>query len=404
MLNLIKIRQKFDATCIENVREAIIKELEGLQLGLPAGSRIAITAGSRGIDRIPEVIKAVVDYVRQKGCEPFIVPAMGSHGGATAEGQTKVLKELGITAETVGAPILASMDTVVIGAIDTSECSGVTGGKLDIHMDKHAWNADGIIVVNRVKPHTSFHSSVESGMLKMMVIGLGKETQAKNIHSYGTKGLRMLLAPAAKVVLSTGKILAAVGIVENAHDRISTIKAFKPEDMEAGEAVLLETARENMPRLPVDKLDVLIIDEIGKNISGTGMDTNIVGRIRIEGESEPLHPKIGRIVVLGLSQATNGNAYGMGLADFTTKKLVGAIDYKSTYANVIATTFVERAKIPVIAEDEDEAVALAIQTCGAEDASSARVVRIKNTLQLEEIEVSQSVLDLVADKVEILQE
>lgn len=402
MLNLIKIRQKFDSTNIENVRAAVLQELEGLNLNLSAGSRIAITAGSRGIDRIPEIIKAVVDFVRHNNCEPFIVPAMGSHGGATAEGQTKMLKELGITEETVGAPVFASMDTVVIGSIDTSECSGNPGERLDIHMDRYAWEADGIIVVNRVKPHTSFHSSVESGMLKMMVIGLGKETQARNIHRYGTKGLRMLLAPAAKEVLSTGKILAAVGIVENAHDKISIIKAFRPEGIEAGEAELLEKAHANMPKLPLDELDVLIIDEIGKNISGTGMDTNIVGRIRIEGETEPLHPKIGRIVVLGLSGASNGNAYGMGLADFTTKKLVSEIDYKSTYANVLATTFIERAKIPVIAEDEEEAVALALQTCGAEKISAARVVRIKNTLQLEEVEVSQSVLELISDSVELI--
>jgi hypothetical protein len=399
---LIKVRQSFKNNYIENIGNDVLVELQKVDWKLPAGSRVAITAGSRGIDRIPLVIKAVVDFIREKGCEPFIIPAMGSHGGATAEGQTKVLKELGIMAESVGAPVMASMDTVIVGSIDVSACSGKAGDRLDIHMDRHAWNADGIVVVNRVKPHTSFHSSVESGMLKMMVIGLGKEVQARNIHSFGTKGLRELLAPAARVVLATGKITAAVGIVENAHDRICEIKAFAPEQIEQGESTLLEKARTSMPKLPLDKLDVLIIEEIGKNISGTGMDTNIVGRLRIEGEPEPESPKIGRIAVLGLSEATKGNAYGMGLADFTTRRLVESIDYKSTYANVIATTFVERAKIPVIAESEEEAVVLALQTCGVEDPSRARVIRIKNTLQLEEIEVSQSVLDEIAGRVEVV--
>ena len=399
---LIKVRQSFDSSCIENVGEMVLMELQKLDLKLPAGSKIAITAGSRGIDRIPQVIKTVVDYVRQKGCEPFIVPAMGSHGGATAEGQVKVLEELGITAESVGARIAATMETVIVGSIDVSSCSDKTGEQLDVHMDRNAWNADGIIVINRVKPHTSFHATIESGILKMMVIGLGKEVQARNVHSYGTKGLRKLLEPAARVILATGKVIAAVGILENAHDKISEIKAFPSYSIEQGEAVLLEKARMNMPGLPLNKLDVLIIEEIGKNISGTGMDTNIVGRLRIEGENEPENPKIKRIVVLGLSHGTNGNAYGMGLADFTTRKLADSINYESTYANVIATTFLERAKIPVIAETEEEAISLALQTSGVEDFSRAKVIRIKNTLQLEKIEVSQSVLDEIRDRITVL--
>ena len=264
---------------------------------------------------------------------------------------------------------------------------------LPVVIDKNAFEADGIIVVNRVKPHTSFHANIESGMMKMIVIGLGKRVQAERIHSFGTKGLKEYIVPVARRVLETGKVLAGIGIVENAYSKVHEIRAFLPDDMEYGDRMLLEKARDLMPRLPMDKIDVLVVENIGKNISGTGMDTKVIGRLKIHGEPEPEKPSIGRIVVLGLTLETRGNAYGIGLADFTTKKVVESIDYTATYANAMASTFTERVKIPVIAEDEEQAFEMAVKACGVKDQEKVRAVRIKNTLELEDIWVSPCLYD-----------
>lgn len=421
---MFKIRQRFDNTCIGNIEAVVKAELDRLGLRPEKGARIAITAGSRGIDNIARVIKACASYVRSLGAEPFIVPAMGSHGGATAEGQTRVLADLGIEPGFVGAPILSSMETVVLeekqgdgssvnskqknrplvngssASLEATEPSPCFPFPFPIHMDKYAYEADGIIVVNRVKPHTSFHSDIESGMMKMMAVGLGKEVQAANIHSFGTRGLRELIAPVARRMLSTGKIIAGLGLVENAYDKLMEVRAYLPEEIESGERKLLAKARRSMPCLPVDKIDLLVVDELGKNYSGTGMDTNIIGRLRIEGEPEPEKPRIKRIAVLDLSSGSNGNAYGIGLADFTTKKLADKIDYKATYANALTTGFIERAKIPVIAANDTEAAIQALRTCALKDAGAARIVRISNTLQLEYISVSKSIYMEIKDSVD----
>lgn len=285
------------------------------------------------------------------------------------------------------------MEVVKVGTF----CPGTAGNgksiEIPVVIDKNAYEADGIIVVNRVKPHTSFHSDVESGMMKMIAVGLGKKVQAENIHSCGTEGLREYIAPVARKVLETGKITAGIGIVENSYDRIMEIRAFLPENMERGEKELLQKARKSMPGLPVDQLDVLIVEKLGKNISGTGMDTNIIGRLKIHGEPETGKPTIGRIVVLDLTPETKGNAYGIGLADFTTKALVEKIDYKATYTNTITSTFTERVKIPIIAENEEEAFEMAVKACGIKDLGTLRAIRIKNTLELDEIWVSPAIYD-----------
>lgn len=401
MPELIKIRQRFDSTCITDVEAAVLRELNGLGLKLDKGSRIAITAGSRGIDNIALILKTVVSFVKAAGAEPFVIPAMGSHGGATAEGQKKVLEELGIKPDYIKAPIMSSMDTVQVGSIDAGaflHCPGKV--YMPVYIDKCAFEADGIIVVNRVKPHTSFHGDVESGLLKMLAVGLGKEIQATNIHAYGTKGLRCLIAPIARKILSTGKVIAGLGIVENAYDRLKILKAFRPGQIEEGERGLLSESRRNMPYLPADRLDLLLVEQMGKNFSGTGMDTNIIGRIKIEGEPEPEKPNIRRIAVLDLSDAARGNAYGIGLADFTTKKFVDKIDYNATYANMLATGFTERVKIPYIAEDEKSAIETALKTCSITRIEDARIIRIKNTLQLEYIEVSGNIFDEIKNHVE----
>ena len=386
-----KIKQEFDSFYIEDIEGAVKQEIDNLNLKIKKDQRIAITAGSRGIDRISFILKAVAGKVKDMGGEPFLVPAMGSHGGATAEGQKKILEELGITPEFIGAPVISSMEVVKVGDF----CAAANGNNKSVEtpvvIDKNAYEADGIIIVNRVKPHTSFHSDIESGMMKMIAIGLGKKVQAENIHSFGTEGLRQYIAPVARKILETGKVIAGIGIVENSRDKVMEFKAFSPEDIEQGEMRLLQKARESMPRLPVDQLDVLIVERLGKNISGTGMDTNVIGRLKIHGEPETGKPTIGRIIVLDLTTETKGNAYGIGLADFTTKALVEKIDYKATYTNAITSTFTERVKIPIIAENEGEAFEMAVKACGIKDLGTLRVIRIKNTLQLEEIWVSTAI-------------
>ena len=386
-----KIKQEFDSFYIEDIEGEVKQEIDNLNLKIKKGQRIAITAGSRGIDRISFILKAVAGKVKDMGGEPFLVPAMGSHGGATAEGQKKILEELGITPEFIGAPVISSMEVVKVGDF----CAAANGNNKSVEtpvvIDKNAYEADGIIIVNRVKPHTSFHSDIESGMMKMIAIGLGKKVQAENIHSFGTEGLRQYIAPVARKILETGKVIAGIGIVENSRDKVMEFKAFSPEDIEQGEMRLLQKARESMPRLPVDQLDVLIVERLGKNISGTGMDTNVIGRLKIHGEPETGKPTIGRIIVLDLTTETKGNAYGIGLADFTTKALVEKIDYKATYTNAITSTFTERVKIPIIAENEEEAFEMAVKACGIKDLGTLRVIRIKNTLQLEEIWVSTAI-------------
>lgn len=399
---LIKIRQRFDKTCIENVEATVRFELQSLGLKLEQSSSIAITAGSRGIDNIALVLKTVAAFVKAAGANPFFVPAMGSHGGATAEGQLKVLAGLGITPDYIGAPIKSSMETVIAGSVDTAAHNSISESVfMPVHIDRAAYESNGIIAVNRVKPHTSFHAEVESGLQKMIAIGLGKAVQATNIHDYGTNGLKRLIAPVAKTIMSTGKIIAALGLVENAHDKLKYVKGLLPQDLAEGERLLLDMARKNMPGLPVDKLDLLIVEQMGKNFSGTGMDTNIIGRLRIEGEPEPENPSIRRIAVLDLSEAAGGNAYGIGLADFTTKKLMDRIDYKATYANMLATNFIERIRIPYIAADENEAVETALKSCSLKDIEKARIIRIKNTLHLENMEVSPSVYEEIKDRVDL---
>ena len=390
-IQMHKIKQEFDSFYIEDIEGAVKQEIDNLNLKIKKGQRIAITAGSRGIDRISFILKAVAGKVKDMGGEPFLVPAMGSHGGATAEGQKKILEELGITPEFIGAPVISSMEVVKVGDFCVAANGNNKSVEIPAVIDKNAYEADGIIIVNRVKPHTSFHSDIESGMMKMIAIGLGKKVQAENIHSFGTEGLRQYIAPVARKILETGKVIAGIGIVENSRDKVMEIKAFLPEDIEQGEMRLLQKARESMPRLPVDQLDVLIVERLGKNISGTGMDTNVIGRLKIHGEPETGKPTIGRIIVLDLTTETKGNAYGIGLADFTTKALVEKIDYKATYTNAITSTFTERVKIPIIAENEGEAFEMAVKACGIKDLGTLRVIRIKNTLQLEEIWVSTAI-------------
>ena len=385
---MVEIRQKIPAPKLEDFISEIRKELRriGLSERIKPGDEIAITAGSRGIAHYPEILSTVVDEVKRAGGKPFLIPAMGSHGGATPEGQLALLKELGITPETVGAPIHATMEVDEIGKLENG---------VPVYVDRNALKADGIIVVNRVKPHTDFKGEIESGLMKMMVIGLGKQKGAEMIHSYRSEGYHKLLPEAARLILKKLPIVLGLAVVENAYHEIAIVKAIEPENIEEEEKKLLKKAKSLIARIPFKDIDVLIIDEIGKEISGTGMDTNVVGRFWLPGEYEPLAPKIKRIVVLDLTEGTHGNAIGIGLADITTKRLVEKIDYRVTFVNALTAGHVEGAKTPVFLPNDREAITIALRTCGPIDPRKAKVVRIRNTLNLERMWVSESMLEII---------
>ncbi|MGQ9631445.1 MAG: lactate racemase domain-containing protein [bacterium] len=380
---MLKIRQVFPLPRVEDVQKTVRGEIEaaGLRERVRPGGRIAITAGSRGISCIREVIKATVDTVREMGCQPFIVPAMGSHGGATAEGQREVLRGYGIEETTVGAPIISSMETVKLG--ETEDGIGV-------FFDKHAASADGVILVNRIKPHPDFFGRWESGLVKMAVVGLGKHQGALAAHTRGAVGLRDDIPKAFDITISKTPIVLGIGIVENAKQEPAEIRALPPREIKAREPELLIHAKELCPKIPTGEIRVnlLIVDRIGKDISGTGMDAKVIGRIRLEGIEEPKTPVIDRIVVRDLTEKSHGNALGVGLADFTTEKFLRKVDFESMSMNVITSTFLERGKIPLVMPNDEEAIRGAIHSCRSLDPTQAKIVRIANTLDLEELWVS----------------
>jgi hypothetical protein len=390
---LAKVTQTFPDKHIENIEEAVKQELSISGITIAQGQSIALAVGSRGVANIDRVVKATVDWLKAAGVHPFIVPAMGSHGGATAEGQRLVLAGYGITDESMGAPVKSSMEVVELPRGDLCH---------PVYMDKNAFGADGVIVINRVKVHTDFHGTTESGLMKMCVIGLGKHRQALEMHSFGVYGLRELIPVAARHILSLGKVILGIGLVENAYDQTSVIKAALPGNMEEEEIKLLNICRSSMPSLLVDQLDLLIVDEMGKDISGVGMDPNITGRLRIRGEAEPASPVVTNIVVTDLTEASHGNALGMGLADFITKRFQQKIDFKATNENVITSTFIERGKMPIVADTDQRAVEYALRTCGKNDIHNCRIIRIKNTLQLGEFYVSASLLKEIRAKSNVI--
>lgn len=397
------IRQNIPSPRLDDFLSEIRRELRriGLDSKIKPGMRIAITAGSRGIAHYPEILATIVDEVKKVGGIPFLVPAMGSHGGATVEGQLEVLRELGITSDSVGAPILATMEVEEVGRID---------GAIPVYVDKYAAKADGIIVVGRVKPHTDFKDRIESGLMKMMAIGLGKQKGAETIHMYKSEGYHRLIPLAAKLIMEKLPILFGLAIVENAFHEIAIVKAIEPKDIEEEEAKLLEKAKELLARIPFKDIDVLIIDEIGKDISGAGMDTNVIGRFWLPGESDPRTPSIKVIVVLDLTEKSRGNAVGIGLADITTEKLVRKIDYRATFINALTSGHTITAKIPIFLPTDRDAIAAALHLCRPIDPMEAKVVRIKNTLELERIWISESLYymamkdPMLRDRIQVLKE
>jgi uncharacterized protein (DUF362 family) len=347
------------------------------------GSRIAITAGSRGISSIDTILARICEEVKKLHAHPVVVSAMGSHGGATEEGQREILKGYGITPERVGAPVLCSVTAVEVGK---------TADGMPVFIDDEAFQSDGIIVVNRVKSHTSFQGTTESGLLKMLVVGLGKHKGAQHIHQLGTRGLKTGIPRAAQVIMNRVPVLLGIGILENAQGDIAAIESLEPSEIEAGEARLLQQAKELMPAIPFKNIDVLVVQEMGKDVSGTGLDTNVIGRRMIAGEREPELPRISRIVVLDLSAKSRGNATGIGLADIITQRLYDKINFEKTLLNIISSTFIERAKIPLTLPTDKSAIQMGLMTCWKADPLTARIMMIKNTRSLQQFFISNSLL------------
>jgi hypothetical protein len=345
---------------------------------------VALTAGSRGIAQIDGILRSLVGILKEMSAEPFIVPAMGSHGGATAEGQVEILESLGVTEGFCGAPIRSSMEVVRIGE---------TGRGVPVYMDRIASEADGVVLVNRVKAHTDFRSSIESGLMKMASIGLGKHEQALALHGYGVEGIRDFMVEVADEVLGSGHVLFGVATVETAYDEPAIIEAIPVGEIHEREAELLAEYMGMMPSLPVSDVDVLYVDALGKNYSGTGMDTNVIGRFRILGVDEPESPAVKYIVVGDVSEESHGNALGVGLADLTTQRLADRVEREAMNANVITSTFVERAKVPMVLASDEEALRTAIRCNWGVPPKETRLVRIPNTLHLEYLYVSENMVD-----------
>ena len=383
----VRLRQDFPRPRVDNIPAAVRETLEKLRLGgaIKPGKTVALTAGSRGIANIPVILKAVVQHLRDLGAKPFLVPAMGSHGGGTAEGQRGVLESYGIIEDFVGAPIRASMEVITLG--NTPE-------GWPVYLDKIASTADHIGVVARVKPHTSYHGPIESGLMKMMMIGLGKHVGAAWYH-------RVLLEqPYDPVVRAVGRQMRAkapitfgLAVVENGFDETALIEAALPADFEPAEERLLVKAKAWLARLPFHKADLLIIDEIGKEISGSGMDTNVVGRKRAFKSQPPENqPEMRFIFIRGLSAHTHGNAAGLGFADYTTTRLVDTMNYRATVINCVTSGYPEGANLPVHYDTDREVLDAALGIIGTRLAEKARIIHIKNTMLLHEVEVSEPCL------------
>lgn len=394
---MMKIKQIYDSSKIEDLKSWIVKEM-GDNLshkGRFAGKRICITAGSRGIPHIDVITRTIIDVLKEWGAYPFIIPAMGSHGGATAEGQTEYIAGFNITEESMGVPILSSMEVVQIGEL---------ADKTPIYCDKYAYESDGIVVLNKVKPHTDFRGKHESGMAKMMAIGLAKHKGASMFHMKGFSSFAERIPQVCDVFLKKAPVAFGVGIVQNAYDDISELEIMEKEYILERDAALLELAKEKVATFKIPKIDVLIIDEIGKNISGNGHDPNIVGRSNSPGFEDILD--LQKLFIRGFTKETHHNGCGLSAADITTVRCVNDMDIETTWINVVTSTRLNGGRIPIYVNSDKEALLLAIRTCVGIDFDEVKVVRIKNTLEMEHIEVSESYYKELKDRsdIEILSE
>lgn len=391
---MYRIKQHMNDEKITDIPAEVFKQLDsiGLRDTIKPDAQIGVCSGSRGINNIAVIVGAVCNYVRSCNAKPFIVPAMGSHGGATAEGQKHVSEKFGISEDAMGCEIRSSMETVQFEDTEFGT---------PVYFDKIAFESDGVIVVNRVKPHTDFTADNESGIVKMLSVGLGKQKGASAMHD---NGLGRTIPATAKVIIKNAPIIAGIGIVENTKDDTYILQGVKPENFIEEDARLLKISYGQVPKIPAEDIDILIVKEMGKQYSGTGMDTKTIGRMKIFGEKEPVSPRAKKLVTLRLSKDSYGNALGIGLADITVKKLVDSIDYEAMYSNLVTTTFLERGKVPVHFDTEKEAVDVAFRTIGSIEPTQARVMIIENTLHLGTVLVSESIYNEIKDKVELVEE
>lgn len=396
---MFRIRQRFPRERImsEEIPDVIEKLMseERFASQIKPGMRIAVTAGSRGIANVALITKCIADFVKKRGGEPFVVPAMGSHGGATAQGQTAILNSYGITEEYIGCPILSSMEVKKIGVNEEG---------MDVYIDRYAAEADGIIISCRIKPHTAFRGPYESGIMKMMTIGLGKQHGAEVCHEAGFKHMAKYVPMFGKAILKNAPVLFAIASIENAYDETAKLAAVLADEVEEKEPPLLKEAFANMPRILVDECDVLVVDQIGKNFSGDGMDPNITGTFCTPYASGGI--KAQRVCVLDLSPETHGNGIGLGYSSATTKRVFDQLDFASMYPNAITCTVLGGVRIPIVMESDKEAIQVCVRTCNEIDKENPRIVRIPNSLHIEHIMLSEAYYEEVKKHpdIEILSE
>jgi len=394
----VKVRQKFDTKCLTDFDSEIKRCMKerGLYERIKQGQRVAISAGSRQIANIPEILKSIVEIVKSLGGKPFIIPAMGSHGGATAEGQKSILISYGITEEAVGAPIISCMD---VGEI------GKTKDGIPVYCSKTLADADAIIIVNRIKPHPGLSGPIQSGLIKMSVIGLGKQKGAETCHRLGLDGMTNRLGEMSKIIISKIPIIFGVGILETANDETAEIHCVPAELFDIEEPLLLKKAQEYMPEIMFDSIDVLVVDEVGKNISGVCADPAITLRFLVESKKTP-RPAPKCFIMSDLTSESAGAASGIGQADIITYRLYEKIDFGKTYVNSMTSTFLPNARMPIVMKNDYYALKLAIKTCNCPDVSKVRVVRIKNTLNISDIFISEGLFPeaLANSRIDILSE
>ena len=380
-LRMRKVRQHLPKPKLDDVPFEITGLMARISGAVRPGMRIAVTAGSRGITSIPLILRTVVNSLRTMGADPFIVSSMGSHGGGTVPGQERILRHLGVTEETVGAPIRVTSSAAEMGK---------TPNGRTLFVDAEAAKADGIFLVNRIKPHTAFRDSLASGLLKMLAVGLGKVPGATQVHELGSSGIYSGMKEIGLLALEKLPVLGGLAIVENSLEETARLEVLLPEEMEEKEQDLLRYAWGLFPRLPLERLDLLIVEEIGKNYSGTGMDTNVTGRLKDVEVQGPITPDIKRIVVLRLSKASEGNAHGIGLADFTTRKLIEAIDWNATLTNAHTTGFWNRAFCPPFLGSDREAIHWALDSLKHPPDVPLTAARIRNTLYMETLWLNEA--------------
>ena len=380
---MVKVRQHFDRPMVEDIPAEIRRQIEssGVLERIKPGYRVALTAGSRQVNNFPLILREVIAIFKEHGAEPFIVPAMGSHGGATAEGQRGVLAGMGITEETMGVPVLSSMETVTLGYTDSG---------LRVELDKNAYEADAIFVVHRIKPHTSFRYKIESGLLKMIVIGLGKQYGAECCHSTHITNLGPRVEEMGAYAIAHSNIIGGLAVIENAYEDTAEIVCMKSEEFVEREPEYLVKAKNYLAQILFKECDVLVVDEIGKNISGTGMDPNVVKRFTNPRIQED--PICQNIVVLDLSEKSHGNGGGMGLADFTTRRLYNKVDLYETYPNPLTSRVSLSTKIPMVMDNDRQAIRAGVKCCFDIDQKNVRIIRIHNTLCMGEFYVSENML------------